>query len=273
MWHRKPIVAGSFYPGDPDDLNREIDRYLAEAGDKKLTGSIVGVISPHAGYIYSGPVAAHSFNELKGLDIDVAVVLAPSHRARFAGASVIPEGIYGTPLGEVTVDAPLGGALVEKEGFAFIKEAHQYEHSLEVQVPFLQRVLGSFSIVPIVVGTTEINACRYVAAGISAALAAEKRRWIMVISTDLSHYHSYAQAKKLDGAFVDSLRSFDIEAVERTIATGKAEACGEGPVLTGLTACRDLGARGVEILKYANSGDTAGGRDQVVGYLAAAIVG
>jgi MEMO1 family protein len=273
MWHRKPVVAGSFYPGDPKELEREIDRYLADAGEKKLSGSIIGVISPHAGYIYSGPVAAHSFNELKGLDARVAVVLAPSHRARFAGASVVPEGTFETPLGSVTVDAPLGTALMEKEGFGFIKEAQQYEHSLEVQVPFLQKVLAGFTIVPIVVGTTDIHTCRSIAAGLSGALAAEKRKWIMVISTDLSHYHSYAQAKKLDGAFMDSLRSFDVDAVERTIAAGKAEACGEGPVLAGLMACRDLGARGVEILKYANSGDTAGGRDQVVGYLAAAIVG
>ena len=198
--------------------------------------------------------------------------MAPSHRARFNGASVIPEGRFGTPLGNVDVDSDIGNKLMKMEGFAFIKEAHEYEHSLEVQVPFLQRSLKSFRIVPIVIGTTDISICKVLAQGITEVLKDEKRRYVIVISTDLSHYYAYSTAKNLDSAFIDSLKNLKEDEVKKAIDTGKAEACGEGPVLTGLMACKNLGAKLIEVLKYANSGDTAGSKDQVVGYLSAALV-
>ncbi len=272
MWRRKPIVAGSFYPGKAKELDRDIDLYMKQAGEKKLTRDIVCLFSPHAGYIYSGQVAAHSYREILGMKLDVVVVLAPSHRGRFDGASVIPEGIYGTPLGDVPVDGVIGAKLMESAGFGFIREAHEYEHSLEVQVPFLQKVLDGFAIVPVVLGTTDLDVCRTVAQGITAALAGEGRKWMMVVSTDLSHYHPYAEAKTLDHAFAESLKSFNEQEVKRVLASGKAEACGEGPVLAGLIAGKALGGNAVEVLKYANSGDSAGDKDKVVGYLAAAIV-
>ncbi len=272
MWHRKPAVAGSFYPSNPGKLTSDIDSYLKNAAGSGIEGELFGLIVPHAGYVYSGPVAAYSYRLLQGLDVQVAVVLAPCHRARFDGASVIPSGLYATPLGDVPIDEAIGSELVKRAGMKFIREAHESEHSLEVQVPFLQRVLGDFTLVPIVVGTTDLAVCRSLAAGMAEVLAEEKRRFVVVISTDLSHYHPYEEAKKIDGIFIEALKRYNTGELHNSISTDRAQACGEGPVLTGLELGSRMGASRVEVLRYANSGDTAGGRDQVVGYLAAAIV-
>ncbi len=271
MYRRKPAVAGSFYPSNPQRLGVMIDSYLAEAQGPAPKGDVIGIISPHAGYVYSGPVAAFAYHRLLPAT-ELVVVLAPSHRARFNGAALLPDGIFETPLGDVPIDAVIGARLKDRDYFGVIKEAHELEHSLEVQVPFLQKVLKSFSLVPIIIGTVDLTICRAIAESIHAALAGEKRNYAVVISTDLSHYHSYAEAQTLDKRFSDALGSFDEKKVQDAISSGKAEACGEGPVLTGIALCRLLGASGVEVLKYANSGDTAGTRDQVVGYLAAAFV-
>ena len=152
MYRRKPAVAGAFYPSNPQQLGGMIDNYLNEARGASAAGTVVGLVSPHAGYIYSGPVAAFSFGQLEP-DVNLAVVLAPSHRARFNGAVVLPEGIYETPLGDVAIDSAIGAALKDRKHFAAITEAHELEHSLEVQVPFLQKVLNDFTIVPVIIGT------------------------------------------------------------------------------------------------------------------------
>ncbi len=272
MYQRKPAVAGAFYSAGKNDLMRSVDTYLNSAELPGLDGEIVGVVSPHAGYIYSGPIAAYSFRAIKDSDYELAVVLAPSHRARFDGASVIPEGIYKTPLGDVEIDSAIGKKLMEKRGFAFLKEVHAVEHSLEVQVPFLQRVLSTFKIVPVIVGTTDLTACTLLAEGLGIILKEEKRKFIVVISTDLSHYYSYDSAVSRDGQFIESLKTFDEKGIKDLLASGKSEACGEGPLLTGIMLCKELGAEGVTILKYGNSGDTAGDRNQVVGYLSAAFL-
>ncbi len=272
MWIRKPVVAGSFYPSNPKRVEKDVDGYLDDAEEQTLDGEVVGVISPHAGYVYSGPVAAYSFNQLKNSDVELAIVLAPSHRARYSGASVIPSGIYETPLGGVDVDNVLGERLVEKSYFNFIEEVHISEHSLEVQIPFLQRVLKDFRLVPIVIGAIDLDTCQTLADEIYNNIKDEKRKTAVVISTDLSHYHSYENACELDGVLIDALKEFDEENIYDILNMNKAEACGQGPVLTGISLCKKLGASKLEILKYANSGDTAGGKDQVVGYLSAAIL-
>jgi MEMO1 family protein len=271
MYRRKPAVAGSFYPSNSQRLGVMIDSYLTEAQGPSPKGEVIGIISPHAGYVYSGPVAAYAYHRLAA-DTELIVVLAPSHRARFNGAALLPEGIFETPLGDVPIDGEIAGRLKDREYFGTIKEAHELEHSLEVQVPFLQKVLKSFSLVPIIVGTVDMAICRSIAEGVHAALAGEKRKYAVVISTDLSHYHPYNTAQTLDRRFSDALSTFDEKKVQDVISGGKAEACGEGPVLAGMVLCRLLGAGSVEILKYANSGDTAGSKDQVVGYLAAAFI-
>ncbi|OHD68572.1 MAG: AmmeMemoRadiSam system protein B [Spirochaetes bacterium RBG_16_49_21] len=272
MYRRKPAVAGSFYPSNPEKLGKMIDAYLQDAKAAPVKGGVVGLVSPHAGYIYSGPVAAVSFVQLLGSGVTLAIILAPPHRARFNGASVLPEGIYETPLGDVPIDGGIGAVLRQARYFGAIKEAHEMEHSLEVQVPFLQKVLVELSIVPVIVGSTDIAVCGKVAEGIRDALAGEARKFVVVISTDLSHYYSYGAAQAMDNRFIEALKSFDAQEVKSVIDSGAAEACGEGPVLAGMILCKMLGATKTEILKYANSGDTAGGRDQVVGYLSAALV-
>lgn len=271
MWHRKPIVAGSFYPDNPAQLENMIDQYLENAVISDFSENVIGVISPHAGYIYSGPVAGFSYKYINPLT-EIAVVLAPSHRARFNGASVIPSGVYETPLGSVDIDSAVGNALSNENYYAFIKEAHQFEHSLEVQVPFLQKVLKNFKIVPIIVGTTDLDICTELANSLANVLKNDKRKYSIIISTDLSHYHSYDTACTIDNEFIHALKSFDAASVKSVLSSKKAEACGEGPIITGILACRILGAQHIEILKYANSGDTGGDKSQVVGYLSAAIV-
>jgi AmmeMemoRadiSam system protein B len=272
MWHRKPAYAGSFYPSNPEQLKKDIDKYLSAAQKKDFKGKLLGLVSPHAGYVYSGPVAAYSYKQLLGSGIELAIVLTPSHRARFAGASVINSGIYETPLGQIEIDETVGQALLNEDHFSFIKEVHGAEHSLEVQAPFLQRVLESFKLVPIVIGDNDFNFCKAVAEELHNSIKNEKRKFILIISTDLSHYHSYKEAVNIDRVYSEALKTADENKLENVVATNKAEACGHGPVLIGLMLCKKLGASSVEILHYANSGDTAGSKNEVVGYLSAAIL-
>jgi len=272
MWRRTPGVAGAFYPSDAVKLRSDIETYIENVKNDEKLDNLTAIIAPHAGYVYSGQVAAYSYAQLKDSGYELAVVLAPSHRARFDGASVIPEGIYETPLGDVQVDDEVGNRLVKMPGFGFIKEVHQYEHSLEVQVPFLQVVSEDIKIVPIIIGCTDLDTCRSIGETLAEILENEKRKWVVVISTDLSHYHSYDEAQSIDSAFIDALTTFDEKSLYSILQSDKAQACGEGPVLSGMIASHQLGASEVKVLKYANSGDSAGPRDQVVGYLSAAFV-
>lgn len=271
MWKRQPGFAGSFYPANPDKLKNEIQNYISKAKIFQLENP-VAFISPHAGYIYSGPVAAYSYVQLKDKPVDVAIVLAPSHRARFNGASVISNGIFQTPLGNIQLDTTIAQKLLENELFLEIKEAHQYEHSLEVQLPFLQVVLSDFVLVPIVIGTIDLEICRQIGKKLAQVLQDEKRNYSIILSTDLSHYYHYDIARKIDTTFIESLKKFDENYLYEMLQSDKAQACGEGPVLAGMVASKQLGAQRIEILQYANSGDTAGPKNEVVGYLAAAFV-
>jgi len=271
MWHRKPVVAGSFYPSDKDELKTLIIEYLNKVEDTNIRGDIITLISPHAGYIYSGSVAAYSYNQLRKISPELVIVLAPSHRGRFNGASVIEEGTYETPLGEVDIDTRICEKLIDEPYFGFIKEAHEGEHSLEVQIPFIQAVLKDFLLVPVIIGTTEFNTCRMIGERIGEILKDEKRKFCIVVSTDLSHYHSYNEAVEMDSKLIESLKTLDIDSINKTCSSGNTEACGEGPVIAAIAAAKILGANTFHSLKYLNSGDTAGSKDQVVGYLSAAI--
>lgn len=275
MYIRKPVVAGSFYPADAGRLKKLIAEYLSSAGEAQERvdpDKITGIISPHAGYVYSGPVAAYGFNYLAGCRINNFIVIAPSHRGRFNGASIIPEGMFRTPLGDVEIDSVIGKELEKKENFAFIKEAHEYEHSLEVQIPFLQMVKPEAKIVPVIIGTVDLDLCRKIGKTIADVIRSSGGKYGVIISTDLSHYYEYNEAVKKDGKFIEALELFDDKKIKEVIASGKGEACGEGAVITGLSLCRELGAGRIKILKYANSGDTAGSKDQVVGYVSALIL-
>ncbi|HPX91882.1 MAG TPA: AmmeMemoRadiSam system protein B, partial [Spirochaetota bacterium] len=194
------------------------------------------------------------------------------HRARFNGASVLPEGFYSTPLGNVEVDSDIGKALTLKNLFAYIPEIDQPEHSLEVQIPFLQLVCSDFKIVPVVIGTTDLNLCSEIGNLIADEVLSANKDYGVIISTDLSHYYSYETAKRIDGEFARALSLFDEKAIDQAIKSKKAEACGEGAVLSGIVLAKRLGASKAKILKYANSGDTAGPKNEVVGYISAALL-
>lgn len=271
---RKPAVAGQFYPGSPDSLKRDVDRYLAAARVPELDGEVVGIVSPHAGYMYSGAVAAHGYSCLKGKHYDTVIVVAPSHRMAFRGSSVYARGAYETPLGLVQVDSELASAILD-ESAGIIEEprAHLDEHSLEVQIPFLQRTLDSFRIVPIVMGDQSRAASYALGKRIAKAVSdAGDCRVLLVASTDLSHYHDQRTAEALDERVLDALSAFDPDGLLRSLAARECEACGGGPTAAVMVASKELGADEARVLKYATSGDVTGDESQVVGYASAVLV-
>lgn len=269
---REAVVAGAFYPGDPSVLAADIDRYLDEAELPPLEGEIVAIISPHAGYMYSGAVAAHAYAPLRGRAFDSVIVVAPSHRFGFRGASVFGGDGYATPLGTVPVDRDLAQAIADEgKGLVYDPRAHAAEHSLEVQVPFLQRTLGDFSIVPIIMGDQGEPTIRLLAVQIAEAVRSARGRVVLVASTDLSHFHAYDRAVSLDSVVLDRVNAFDPEGLIESLSRGECEACGGGPMAAVMMAARELGAGRSTVVRYANSGDVTGDRSQVVGYMAAVL--
>jgi len=208
MFYRKPSFAGSFYPDNKDLLYSQIDRYVKN-GKAHDCDDLVAIVSPHAGYVYSGPVAGYSYSAVQGKGFDSVIVLAPSHRARFDGFSVIDEGVYETPLGNVEIDSVIGKNLLGQDHGSFMQEIDQMEHSLEVQIPFLQYSLGSFTLSPVIIGTTDFAACSAIADELFASLKGLTKKILIVISTDLSHYHTYREACAIDSGFAETLASFD----------------------------------------------------------------
>lgn len=266
---RKSVIAGTWYPGDPETLRGEIRRYLEKATSRPVEGAVVGLVSPHAGYLYSGQIAAYGYRLVEGQRYDAVVVIGPSHRVLFRGASVWPSGGYETPLGVVPVDGELAGAILAEDPVMNAdRKPHAAEHSVEIQLPFLQVALGRFSFVPVVMGSQDLRSCEAVAGAVWRA--ARGRNVLVVGSSDLSHFHSYEQAKRLDGVVVDRVRKRDYRGLAGELEDGSCEACGGGPVVTVMLFAEKAGARGVQVLQYANSGDVTGDRRQVVGYLSAA---
>jgi AmmeMemoRadiSam system protein B/AmmeMemoRadiSam system protein A len=265
---RKPAVAGSFYPADPQTLARQVRDFLSRAPKEKVAGEIIALVSPHAGYIYSGQVAAYAFKLVEGMKYDAVVVVAPSHRTYFRGASVYDRGGFETPLGLLPVEKELcqklkdGSSLIQ-----FVAQAHAQEHSLEVQLPFLQEALGQFNLVPIVIGDQSYSTCE--AIGHAIARAINGKRVLLVASTDLSHFHPYDEAVKRDQVILEDLRAFDPRKLAQDLNSGKGEACGGGPVMAVMIAAKERGANRAQVLKYLNSGDVTGDRSSVVGYAAA----
>ncbi|MGQ9629554.1 MAG: AmmeMemoRadiSam system protein B [bacterium] len=265
-----PAVAGTFYPGEREALIREVDGLLRGAQRKNVPGNLVALISPHAGYTFSGGVAASAYKQLEGREFEAVILVGPSHRVYFRGCSVYWRGGYETPLGVVEVDSDLARAIVEGgDSIRYVQEAHEGEHSLEVQLPFLQRVLGDFKIVPIVMGDQSWESC--VALSDAISRAALGRKVLLVASSDLSHYHPYDEARRLDGLVIERVRRCDPKGLSDDLAEGKCEACGGGPIVAVMLAAQNLGANSAEILDYATSGDITGDKRAVVGYMAAAL--
>ena len=247
---RQPAVAGTFYPDDPDELKKMIEGFLIDANDTKIAGKLRGLVIPHAGYIYSGPVAGFGYKLLSKYrgKLDRIILLGPSHYAGFRGACNAGYDFWQTPLGEVktlTITKPMIGTL---------PEAHGPEHCLEVQFPFIQTVLGGVEIWPVLCGDVD-----------PARLAMEileeiDNKTITIASSDLSHYKTYEDAKKTDAKANESVPKLDIKKFE---ALG--DACGKIPILTLMHIAKEKKWKG-KFLDYRNSGDTAGPKSRVVGY-------
>jgi AmmeMemoRadiSam system protein B len=262
---KKSIIAGSWYPRNPRILREEIERFFSRAPERGIGGDIVGIVAPHAGYDYSGQVAAHAYRQLRGITFDAVIVIGPSHRRFFRGVSVYPAGGYETPLGVVPVDKTLAGGLIESGPiFSDMPGAHTQEHSVEIQLPFLQAALGGFSVVPLVMGDQNRGTCEELAGGIVRAVGT--RKVLIVGSSDLSHYHAYEKAVVMDRRTLDYLVRMDAIGLLQAMEDGSSEACGGGPAAVTIMAARKLGADRAELLKYANSGDVTGDRSSVVGY-------
>jgi MEMO1 family protein len=265
---RRPAVAGSFYPADPQVLSRQVQDFLSRAEKEEIPGEIIALISPHAGFMYSGQVAAQAFKLVQGMKFDAVVVVAPSHRTHFQGASIYDRGGYETPLGLIPVDKDLCRRILEgSDSLRFIPQGHSQEHSLEVQLPFLQEALGKFNLVPIVISDQGFPTCQKIGQAIAHGVRGKKA--LLVASTDLSHFHPYDRAVQLDRILLEDIRAFDPQKLAKDLDTGKGEACGGGPVMAVMVASRELGANRSKVLNYRNSGDVTGDRSGVVGYAAA----
>ncbi len=271
---RSAAVAGAFYPKDPKALSSMVNNFLENANPPKVSESIVGIIVPHAGYVYSGQVAAYAYKTLQGRNIKRVVVISPSHIAYFNGASIYNGDYYQTPLGLIPVDKAFARKLAEQDSRIFISDKGHIpnlqgrgEHAIEVQLPFLQTVLKKFTLVPVVMGEQSYETCR--ALGRALAKVIEDEQTLIVVSSDLSHYHPYQKAIELDRKVLNAIKEWDYYNLSRNFQARIWEACGGGPIVSLLIAGEYLGANQAVLLKYANSGDVpAGDRDRVVGYSA-----
>ena len=274
---RPPAVAGSFYPADPAELSRAVDAALAAAPEtKELDGPVVAVLVPHAGYAYSAAVAARAYRAVADA-YDVVAVLGSAHHVAVGGAALDTRP-YASPLGAVPLDEAAAEALLKDPLFQDLPEAHDREHSVETQIPFLQRRLKpGFHLLPLVMNTTDFDVARRVGTALARALAG--RRALIVLSSDLSHYPQAETAEKVDRSTLRALQSLDPEAFWRTqkamMARGESGLvcayCGQSAVLAGLTAARALGADRARLLEYTHSGRVPGGDPgRVVGYAAMA---
>jgi AmmeMemoRadiSam system protein B/AmmeMemoRadiSam system protein A len=265
---RKAVFAGQFYEADPARLAAVIDGYLASAAPAPpLPGRLVGLVVPHAGYVYSGRTAAAAYALLKGRDVDTVVIVGPSHRAAFEGVSVWPDGGFETPLGVAKVDAALAKAIAKASGFGFRPEAFAEEHSVEVQVPFVQRVLPGAAIVPIVMGGQTRTTIRALAEGLSKACRG--RNVVVIATTDLSHFLPKEKAQATDAATEELVRDMKTDVIIRKVEAGENIMCGGGPVASLLLMAEKAGAAKVQVLARTDSSGFGG---PVVGYMAAAVV-
>ncbi|MFN7170046.1 MAG: AmmeMemoRadiSam system protein B [Candidatus Omnitrophota bacterium] len=264
---RQPAVSGLFYPANPEELHKLVSGFLEKAEAEKIEGEIRGLIVPHAGYEYSGGVAAYAYKLLKDKNFDTVVILGPSHRVFIVEASTYNSGDFLTPLGLIPVDRELVNKLISSE-IKPIMEAHRDEHSIEVQLPFLQVVLKEFRIIPILVNTIEITQCKTIAQKIAEVI--RDKNFLVIASTDLSHYHSSQTAREMDNFTLGLIEKNKPEELGKSLKDGTAELCGGGAVLTFMLLMRELGIDKIKILKYAHSGEVNFDFSRVVGYAAVA---
>ena len=269
---RRAAVAGTFYPGEKISLEARVGGFLDQAETVVEEGKVQILIVPHAGYDYSGRTAAAGFKQLGDSSFSTVVLLGSSHQAWFSGGAIDENDAWTTPLGEVRIDKSLAEQLVDEvEGLQFSSSAHEQEHSLEVELPFLQQVLGEFKIVPILLGQTDGEFINHLTESLAKNISGET---LVVVSTDLSHYPPYEVANEVDRTTVEAIVGGEAEEFEKTINNQMAAgysgletcACGYEAVKVGMQVAQKLGQGEWQLIKYENSGDTAGDKSRVVGY-------
>jgi AmmeMemoRadiSam system protein B/AmmeMemoRadiSam system protein A len=267
---KEPNVAGAFYPEDSQELTNLIKYYIDGAKGVQVKGTPLVLISPHAGYIYSGPVAGYGFRALSGKNFQTVIILAPSHYFPFHGASVFAEGAFRTPLGDLEIDSVLARELIVKDLKLLFFEPRYFEkeHAVEVELPFLQIALQpGFKILPVLLGDMTYEDCEALATYLVQVI---KDKPILVLaSTDLSHYRPYEEAIGYDTKTVDFVKNFDAKGLWDAVADTGWNVCGSRAVVTSMLYAKKANADKIDILKVANSGDTAGDKSRVVGYMSA----
>lgn len=272
---RPSPIAGTWYEGNPGSLARAVDGYMDHANLPELPGEVVAVIAPHAGHIYSGPVAGYAFSAIRGRNPKRVAVVSPMHQPYYEPLLTTAHEAYSTPLGRLLVDREslerLDSELNTTLGYGISPVPHDREHSLEIELPFLQRALTSeFLLIPVMIRDQTRKTAEMLGRALAGVL--KDRDALLVASTDLSHFYDQRIATELDSEMLHCFESFDPVSIFRTEASGRGQACGHAAVAAVLWASRDLGADTVKVLHYATSGDVTGDTTSVVGYGAAAVL-
>ncbi|KPK41356.1 MAG: hypothetical protein AMJ78_05720 [Omnitrophica WOR_2 bacterium SM23_29] len=258
---RYPAVAGQFYSGGKEALQKEVERYLLKDAEKIKA---IGIVSPHAGYMYSGPVAGATLSSAEFKD--TCIIMGPNHTGEGKPFSIMTEGSWRTPLGDCEIDGELAKSILENcEYFEEDDRAHRYEHSVEVQIPFLQVLKGEFKIVPMVLSHAKVEIYRKIGESIAKSLK-EKRVATIIASSDMTHYEAQGIAKEKDKKAIDAILNLDEEGLMAAIGRYDISMCGYAPVCVMLVASKGLGAKKAVLVKYQTSGDVTGDYDGVVGY-------
>ncbi len=272
---RDPYAAGSFYPSDPEQLFSQIDSFLQNVPIRKSEKKerIIGLVVPHAGYTYSGQVAAYAYKQIQGQNYDTVFLIGPSHRKLFKGAAVWQEGDWKTPLGTVKIDSEIARSIAQSDPL-FQQDAgvHAEEHSLEVQLPFLQRVLKDFKIVPIVTGDLSLETSAVLGSMLADQYKNSKKKMLFVFSTDMSHYRAAVETARMDRETMGFMMRSDSEGLYENLTQKKSELCGAGAVLAMIAMQEHVEGLGLHYLKYSHSGAVTGENDSVVGYGAFALI-
>lgn len=268
---RKPAVAGSFYPASKDALLQAIENsFIHSYGPQKKPPSdsdrkIIGMVCPHAGYMYSGPVAAHSYYAASSLDIDLIVMAGPNHYRIGSGVATMKEGSWETPLGLVSIDTNAAESIAKISGIVdFDDYAHSEDHCLEVQLPMLQYIYEQFTILPIIMWMQDKETASDV--GKAIAEIVRDRNALLIASSDFTHYEPNEEAHKKDNELIKTILELDVNKYYAVLRRLQVSACGYGAIASVMIAAKILGAEKGELLKYATSGDIAGKKDSVVGY-------
>lgn len=268
-----PNVSGQFYSADPKELSQDIENMMGKVSIKGVDFPVDILIVPHAGYVYSGGVAAHGFKSLQSQSYRTIIVLAPSHYVRFDGMAVWAKGGLQTPLGVVAVDEIMAEALIHKNPYVqSFPKAFDKEHALEVEIPFLQKTFKDFQVVPIIMGQPRWETLQQFAKDLKEVIG-DRRDVLLVVSTDLSHFHDDATARQMDDQAMEAIKEFKAKEIFEGCQEQTMEMCGCIPVTAALLYAQEKGLTQSSVLTYANSGDVSGDRDRVVGYTSILIHG